>query len=98
MHDPANGRARALARKKGGERRRIAHGGDVTLIPAQVRTVAEAVTILDYALAEVLPMENSIQRGRLLIALCAEYIKAFEVGELEARLDALEKAVLENGR
>lgn len=97
-HDPANSRARALARKKGGERRRTDHGGDATLIPVEVRTIADALTILDYTLAETLPAENSLQRSRVLIALCAEYIKAFEVGELEARLDALEKAVLENGR
>jgi hypothetical protein len=93
-HDPAQGAARAKARRRGGERRRIEHAGDSSQIPTQVRTVRDATAILDYALAEALPLENSIQRGRLLIALVDAYVKAFEIGELEQRLEQLEKEIL----
>ncbi len=93
MHDPANGKARAEARKRGGERRRVLHAGNSENIPTQVRTVADTLLILDYTLAETIPMENSIARGRLLIALSEAYIRALEVGELEKRIEEIENAL-----
>ena len=92
-HDPASGAARALAHKKGGKRNRTAHGGQAEALPATVTNISEAMKILDYALAEIIPMENSIARGRLLIALVAGYINAFQVGELENRIMAIETAL-----
>ena len=92
-HDPASGKARAKARKLGGERNRTNHGGNPESLPATVATIAQATKILDYTLAEIIPMENSIARGRLLIALVAGYINAFEIGELENRLAAIETAL-----
>jgi hypothetical protein len=95
-HDPACGKARAAAHRRGGERRRVDHSCDASKVPAQVRSIADAMVILDYTLAEVIPMENSLQRGRLLIALSEAYIKALEVGELERRLQELEQKVFAN--
>ncbi len=92
-HSPSNGAARAKARKLGGERNRTGHGGNADLLPATVTTIPQATKILDYALAEIIPMENSIARGRLLIALVAGYINAFQAGELENRLAAIEAAL-----
>ena len=92
-HDPASGKARATARKLGGMRNRTAHGGNPEILPATVTTISEATRILDYALAEIIPMENSIARGRLLIALAAGYISAFQVGELENRIMSIEAAL-----
>ncbi len=94
MHDPANARNRAEARKRGGKRRRVTHAGNLASIPNQVRSLTDVMLILDYTLAEVIPMENSIARGRLLIALSDAYIKALEIGEVEKRLEDLEKALL----
>ena len=93
IHDPASGTARALARKRGGERHRIPHAGNDASIPARIRSIEDSMTILDYTLAEIIPMENSIQRGRLLIALCAGFVDALKVGELEVRLLAIENAL-----
>ena len=93
-HSPSHGRKRAEARKRGGQRRRVPHAGDAASMPAQVRTLADAMLILDYCLAEVIPMENSIQRGRLLIALCEAYFRGIEVGGIEERLNALELKLL----
>ncbi len=93
MHDPATGADAAAARKRGGERHRVGHAGDDTKIPAHVRTLDDVLSVLDYALAECMPMENSIQRGRLLVAICGAFVEAIKVGELEKRLAAIESAL-----
>ncbi len=98
-HDPASGRARAMARKKGGQRNRIPHAGNPGCIPPRVRGLGDVLSVLDYALAEALPLENSVQRGRLLVAICGAFVEALKVGELETRLAAIEAALrLRGGR
>ena len=92
-HDPARGGERARARKRGGAHRRIAHNGNADALPKQVRTLPDVLAVLDYALLEALPLENSIQRGRLLVSIAGAFIEAIKTGELEARLDALERAL-----
>lgn len=93
IHDPASGAARAKARKKGGQRRRVPHAGNPETIPANVRTIDDVLKILDYALAESMPLENSIQRGRLIVAIAGAFIEAIKTGELEQRLAAIESAL-----
>jgi len=90
-HDPASGRKRAAARKLGGQNRRVSHHGDAAMIPGEVKTLEDANKILAYVLAEVIPMENSIARARLLLALYDSFLKSFEIGELENRIRALEQ-------
>ncbi len=92
-HDPASGAKRAAAHKLGGARTRVKHGGSAETIPANIKTIADAMTILDYTLRELLEMENSIQRARALIALVGGYVDAVKVGELEARMIAIESAL-----
>jgi hypothetical protein len=92
-HDPSSGAARAKARKRGGERRRVSHYGNDSVIPKEVKTLEDANKILAYTLAEVVPMENSIARARVLLALFDSFVKSFEIGELEQRLTALESAL-----
>lgn len=89
-HAPEVSAARAVARKAGGARHRTPHFGDASTIPHEVRTLADANKILAYTLAETVPMENSIARARLLLALYDSFVKSFEVGELEKRIQALE--------
>jgi hypothetical protein len=89
-HAPEVGAKRAQARKRGGERHRTGHYGDESLIPREVVTLADANKILAYTLAETVPMENSIARARLLLALYDSFVKSFEIGELEKRIQALE--------
>ena len=93
-HSPSQGHERAKARKKGGERRRTPHVGDPFTLPETFETIATANKILDYTLAEVLPMENSISRARVLLSIHESYIKVIEVGELEKRLTDLEALLL----
>ena len=92
-HDPARGTERAAARKLGGLHRSVGHGGDPAKIPARVRTLADVLSLLDYVKDEAIPLENSIQRARLLVALAAEYTNAIKVGELESRMASLEQAL-----
>lgn len=93
IHDSAQGKARAKARKRGGERRRVPHAGNPETIPANVRTIDDVLKILDYAVAETMPLENSIQRGRLIVAIAGTFIEAIKTGELESRLMAIESAL-----
>ena len=93
IHDPAQGAARAKARKIGGQRRRAPHAGNPEIIPANVRTIDDVLKVLDYALAESMPLENSIQRGRLIVAIAGAFIEAIKTGELESRLAAIESAL-----
>lgn len=92
IHDPASAKDRAAARKLGGERTRTPHAGDPNTIPKQIRSMDDLRKVFDYVVAEVIPMENSIPRGRLLLAVVEQGTKLFEVGELEARIEALERA------
>jgi len=93
-HDPARGVERAQARKQGGLNRRAAHGAiDSSALPAKVRTLADVLTVLDYALAEAVPLENGVQRGRLLVSIAYAFIEAVKTGELEQRIAAIEAAL-----
>jgi hypothetical protein len=94
-HDPEKALERAEARKRGGYNRRAPEGlrGDPGAVPDEIRTIGGVYKILDYTLAGALALENSIARGRLLIALAAEYRAALSVGELEDRVKALEEGI-----
>jgi len=93
-HNPASARDRAAAHKLGGERTRADHGSDTGAnIPQAPRTINDAMMILDFTLSELIPLENGVQRARILIALAAGYIDALKVGEIEARLASIENAL-----
>ena len=96
-HDPTRGKERANARRKGGSHSRVPHGGAAEGLPKQIRTLTDVLAVLDYTLAEALPMENSIQRGRLLVALAHAFVEAIKTGELETRVEAIENALKARG-
>lgn len=85
-HSPANRAAQAQARKRGGEGRHTPHAGDPSQVIAQPRTIEQAYTILDYALAETIAQDNGVQRNRLLVSIASAYVDARKVGELETQL------------
>lgn len=89
-HDPARAGQRAAARKRGGQKRRTPHAGNVEQIAASIASVTDIQTLLDYVRAELLVMDNGIPRARALLALAEMYIKALEIGEHEERIKALE--------
>lgn len=92
-HDAARGKQRAEARRRGGLQRITPSVADKSLVPNQTRTITDVMTILDYALQESLVLNNSIQRGRLLVSIAHGYIEALKVGEMETRLEAVEQAL-----
>jgi hypothetical protein len=92
VHDPAQDTARAQARKLGGQRRRVGHAGDLSQVPSRIRSLADVTGLLDHALADALILENSIQRGRLLVSICAAYVDLI-TSELESRVGKVQQAV-----
>lgn len=89
-HDDNSAAARAAAHKLGGERTRTPHGGNLEIIPSEINTIQDARKILIYALAELAPMENSLQRVRAYLAIHDSFVISIANGELEARIAALE--------
>jgi hypothetical protein len=89
-HDENKGKERAIARRKGGLSKITPHIADAELVPKQTRSIEGVMMILDYALQESLALQNSINRGRLLVSIAHGYIEALKVGEMEQRLEAVE--------
>ncbi len=94
-HDASRGKERAEARRRGGLQRITPSVADKSLVPKQTRTLNDVMTILDYALHESLVLQNSIQRGRLLVSIAHAYLEGIKIGELEQRLEAVETALSE---
>ena len=87
-HSPEMAQKRAEARKRGGLNRRAGkrsnHG------PYSIKSVDDIKGALESALNDACGLENSHARARTIGYLCQIALKAFEVGELENRVAALE--------
>jgi len=95
-HDPAKASERAKARKRGGyNRRQVKSSEDAG--PVRIRSTQDVVALVERAIADTVALENSIARNRAIGYLAGVALKAQEVGELEERLEAVEKALLEGG-
>ncbi len=89
-HSPETRTQQAKARRKGGENRHTPHFADPSQLPANMATLEDASKLLTYTLTEILGHDNSIARARVLLALYDSFVKSFEIGELEKRIQALE--------
>jgi hypothetical protein len=93
VHDPANAEAMGEARRLGGLRRKR----EVTLAGAYdfegLTSVPQLRRLLEVAAFDLLSMDNSIPRARVIVAVVLAGAKLLEVGELEERIAALEAAV-----
>jgi hypothetical protein len=89
-HDPDQADVVAEARRLGGVRRKR----ETTLAGAYdiegLGSVAEIRRIVEIAVLDALSLENSVARGRLLVACALAGAKLLEVGELDERLTAVE--------
>ena len=89
-HDPEHAETAAEARRLGGLRRRK----EGTIVGAYdfqgLESIPEIRRLVEIVVTDALSMENSIARGRLLIAGAQAAAKLLEVGELETRVEALE--------
>jgi hypothetical protein len=63
------------------------------MVTGKVRSLEDVLVVLDYALSESMPLENSVQRGRLIVAIANAFIEAIKTGELESRILAIESAL-----
>ena len=92
-HSPEHAEEAAEARRLGGLRRRreraVAGAFDVDALSSVggIRRVIEIVTL------DALGMENSVARGRLLIAAMQAATKLLEIGDLEDRVERMEAAL-----
>jgi len=92
-HDATRGRERAIARRNGGLATKQPHYADESVLPSSIRKIEDVLIVLDYALQESIGLDNSIQRGRLIVSIAHGYIEALKVGEMEQRLEAVENAL-----
>lgn len=92
-HDPAVARERAEARRLGGLRRRREKATSEIYNWAGLENVPEVRRLLEVAVMDTLGLDNSPARSRTLGYLASLSLKALQVGELEARLAALEEIV-----
>src|SRR3989337_827486 len=84
IHDPSQAAKRAAARRAGGMRQRPGHSG--ADLPGEVKTMADVLGLLNYALQETAKLENGVNRSRVLVAIAAGFVQCLQVGELEARV------------
>jgi hypothetical protein len=93
FHAPGSEEEAAEARRLGGLRRRR----EKTLYGAYdfagLGSVESIRRILEIATLDALGLDNSIARARVLIAAALAAARLLEVGELEARVEALEAAL-----
>jgi hypothetical protein len=91
-HDPERAAEAAEARRLGGLRRRKEGTIAVAYDLPGLDTVEGIRRLLDIVVVDGLGLENSIARLRALISTAVAAMNLLKVGEIETRLDALERA------
>ncbi len=92
-HSPDHTAEATEARKLGGLRRRRERTVSVAYDFEGLGSTESIGRVIEIATLDALGLENSIARCRVLIAAALAASRLLEVGELEARLAALEAAV-----
>ncbi len=95
FHNPESAKKRAEARKKGGFNRRVLKSTRHEYHP--IKTVNDVNAILESAINEACSLESSQSQLRILAYLCQIALKGQELGNLEERLNALEKPIEKKG-
>jgi hypothetical protein len=90
-HSPERGAARAQARTRGGQSRRTPVAMEPPDQPPQLRDVPGIQIQLERAFLDTLLQSNGAQRSRTLGYLLGIALRIVEVGELEARIAAIEQ-------
>ena len=92
MHDPDGAETVAASRKLGGQRRRR----ESTLAGAyelgSIRTVDDLFRLVEIASYDLLAMDPSIARARAILHAAQVGSTLLKVGDLEARVEELERA------
>jgi hypothetical protein len=88
-HSPAHADEAAAARKLGGQHRRREHSVAGAFGIEGVTTIPQLQRIIEVVVFEGLAMQNSNERGRLLISAVMAAAKLLEAGELADKLAAI---------
>jgi hypothetical protein len=92
-------RVRKAARSRGGQARhgrRIGTTGQAE--PVAITSVDGVIKLLAQEIRNVLTLEKSISRARAVGYLASVALKSFDLGEYDARLTAVERAISEQNR
>jgi hypothetical protein len=90
FHSPEHAKETAEARRLGGLRRRREKTVSGAYDFEGLGDVGQVRRLLEIAVLDTLSLENSVARSRTLAYLAQVALKTLEVGEFEARLEALE--------
>jgi len=90
FHSPEHAKETAEARRLGGLRRRREKTVSGAYDFEGLDDVPKIRRLLEIAVLDTLSLENSVARSRTLAYLAQVALKTLEVGEFEARLEALE--------
>src|SRR5881396_1177722 len=89
-HSPDHQEEAAEARRLGGQRRRRERVVSGVYDFEGLGSIAQVRRLVEVAVIDVLGLENSIARGRILGALAQTAASLLEKGEFEERMSALE--------
>ena len=92
-HSPEHAEEAAEARRLGGLRRRKEKVVSGSYDIEGLETVPQIRRLVEIAVLDTLALENSIARSRALIAAAGAAAKLLEVGELEERIQTIERAL-----
>ena len=92
-HSPEHAEEAEQARRLGGQRRRREKALEGAYELDGLDSVPSLRRVLEIVTSDALALENSVARGRLLIAVILAGAKLLEVGEHEERLAAIEAAL-----
>ena len=91
-HSPEHTEEAAEARRLGGQRRRRERIVSGVYDFEGLDSVPRIRRLIEVAALDTLGLENSVNRSRTLASLATVAVKLLEVGELEARVEAIEAA------
>lgn len=94
-HSPEHEDEAAEARRLGGLRRKRERAVAGVYELEGLASIPALRRLLEVVAVDTLSLDNGIARSRALIALVGTAAKLIEVGELEARINALESALAE---
>lgn len=92
-HDPEHKAEAAEARRLGGLRRKRESTLQGAYELEGLGSVDEIRRVLEIAVLDVLGLDNSVARVRALVAVAQAASRLLEVGEVQARLDAVESVL-----
>lgn len=88
-HDPGRAKERAQRNRAGGLAKAAPKATEGVDAP-KVESIADVIALINFTIADLWLLENSVPRARGLLAAASEAIKALQIGELEDRVAALE--------